>query len=305
MRQTLLVFLFAALALAPARADEDCPLTRMVSLDMLPSSADAVVVENFIGDHPIHMIVDTGAYLTSLTETKATELGLEIQTSSTTYLTGFGGLRLDRFVTISDYRIGHLRAGRMDYTLLPPGFLPPGIGGLLGADFLGNYDVDFDFARGKFNLFSPHHCYGKVGYWTAEPPHAISLSESSNGVHIYAYVQLDGKEARVMIDTGATHTVMSLETAQSRYDIADDDPRLVSVPGPNGTSGAKRFPFRQMSFGDVRVDNPDIILVPDSVAHHSSSDTAMILGLSVLKHLHLYIAYGEHKLYVTDASAHR
>jgi hypothetical protein len=59
-----------------------------------------------------------------------------------------------------------------------------------------------------------------------------------------------------------------------------------------------------MTFGGVSVVNPDIMLVPDSVSRMHASSDHIVLGMGILRQLHLYIAYHEKELYVTPASAH-
>jgi hypothetical protein len=56
-----------------------------------------------------------------------------------------------------------------------------------------------------------------------------------------------------------------------------------------------------MAFADVAVRNPDIDIVPDD--HNLSGMPPLVIGINVLRALHLYIAYGESMLYVTAAEA--
>lgn len=307
MKKTLLAAGFAVLALAPARAGDDCKhIIIVVSLDMLPASGNRVVVPAAIGDKPLRMIVDTGGYITAFSEDKAQELGLPIDVVPESGIVMFGGQPLRRTVTLSNFSLGHLKAPRLEYPLLPPGFLGPDIDGLLSPDFLANFDLDFDFAGGKLNLVSKDHCDGKVGYWTNVPPIGIPIVRELDGVHISTHVTVDGKDVKAMIDTGAPHSLMSLDTAEDLFDLKDNDPRFVSLAnGPNRTSGARKFPFQKMSFGGVDVNNPDIVLVPDSEMKMGPHGPKMILGLSILRQLHLYIAYREKMLYVTPASEHK
>jgi predicted aspartyl protease len=307
MKRILVAVGFAALALAPAYAEDDCSqLARIASLEMLPSSGNRVVVPAAVGDNPLRMVVDTGGYFTALKEDKAKELGLEITIVPESGLVMFGGTPLRHVVTLPDFRLGRLKAGRMDYPLLPPGFLGPDVDGSLAPDFLANFDVDFDFAGGTVNLFSRNHCDGKVGYWTNRAPIGIPILRERDGVHISMDVELDGKEVRAMIDTGAPYSVMLLEEAQDLFDIKDNDPKLESLPvGPNGTRGAKHYPFGKITFGGVEVKNPVITLVPESEMRMGPNPPKLILGLSILRQLHLYLAYHEKMLYVTPASEHR
>jgi len=55
--------------------------------------------------------------------------------------------------------------------------------------------------------------------------------------------------------------------------------------------------------GGVTVTNPRIMLT-EGRNFLSSNDATILLGMDMLPRLHLYIAYREQKLYVTDAQAH-
>lgn len=302
--KTAAIFAFAAMAL-PSHAEEDCRLKRAALLDMIPSDA-GVVVPASIGDHPVKMVVDTGGYMTMFTEAKAKELGLQIGVEPSSGLMMYGGLQIKRQIKVGDFTLGRMKAPPLIFPLLPDGFLPPDVDGLLAPDLIANFDVDFDFANGKLSLFSPHPCDGKAGWWaTPDQVTQIPITREEDRVHISMHVMLDGEDVKALIDTGASHSVMSWETARRLFDIKDDDPRLSKAPQINKATNTKRFPFKKMSFGNVEVFNPDIILVPDREAQMGSSGPKLILGLSVLHQLHLLIAYREKNLYLTAASTHR
>jgi len=59
----------------------------------------------------------------------------------------------------------------------------------------------------------------------------------------------------------------------------------------------------RFSLGGVSVENPDLLLYPRG-AMALPGDPELILGMGILRQLHMYIAYKERKLYVTAASAH-
>lgn len=276
-------------------------MRRVASFAMIPFGG-LIVIENMIGDKPLRMMVDTGAYFTCFSEAKAVALGMAIETRSEVGVIMYGGTPLRRFVSTAEFRIGNISTPRYSYPLLPAGHLPDGIDGLLGPDFLGNFDLDIDFVGGKVNLFSKDHCAGRVGYWTTEKLEPIPLVRGADGVHILTHVDLDGEDVRADIDTGASLSVMGLDRARRMFAIAEDDPRLGDDKRFRNLSGAKRFPFKQMRFGHVTVDNPDIVLVPETQSQMGPDSTPMILGLSVLRKLHVYIAYREKNLYVTAAN---
>lgn len=304
MRKAAIIALALSLLFSPAAAEEKCQLLRVAALDM-STDFSHVTVPAAIGDHPLTMIVDTGAYMTMLTETKAAELGLqqELIDPRSAWLTIYGGIRIRHYVSVSDFSLGRMKARKLDYPLVPAGFLPPGVDGLLAPDFLANFDLDFDFANAKLNLFSKDHCEGKVVYWTHDPVATIPLTLDDNN-HIIIHLQLDGRDVKALLDTGAPQSVMSLETAEDMFGLKDDLPQLTHVRGPNGTKNARHYPFKQLSFEGVAVTNPNITLVPDREAQLGRNAPDLIIGTSILRQLHLYIAYHEKNLYVTAASAH-
>jgi hypothetical protein len=97
---------------------------------------------------------------------------------------------------------------------------------------------------------------------------------------------------------------MSLETAERLFGI--DAKSLQALPTPiSGTEGLTyRYPFKSVTFSGenesgVTVNNPDILLVPNALSH---APGVTIIGMGILRQLHLYIAYREHKLYVSQAA---
>lgn len=300
MRGWLGGVLALCLAGTAAHAEETCRLIRLVSLDMGPEIT-RVTVPAAINDHQLTMMVDVGAYISVLSEAKAKELNLPIEDEADTGISMYGGMKLHHYTTFSGFALGKLRAGRLEYPLLPADSLPQGVDGLLGADLLGNFDVDLDFANAKFNLFSRDHCDGRVVYWTKVPIAKLPFM-MDDSKHIIIHIQLDGHDEKAMLDTGAGRTVMSLDSATFDFGLSQAD--LKMVPGSNESDGIRRYPFKQLSFADVVVSNPDITLVPDNKARMGPDAPDMIIGMNILRQLHLYIAYHERNLYISSATQH-
>src|SRR5215469_12824583 len=76
-----------------------------------------------------------------------------------------------------------------------------------------------------------------------------------------------------------------------------------------------RHTFASLSFGDVAASNPHFAIIPDLVnrvrepeigtrfADEEGGTPPMLLGMNILRHLHIYIAYKEQKLYISPAGA--
>ncbi len=300
------IIVLAALCIgisAPAVAEESCNLTRMASVDMNTNYIDGVVVPMTIVGQTVDMVVDTGGVLTSLRDTTADRLGLNTLRSAIE-LRVFGGAHVDRYTVANEVDLGGLKAHGMPFVIFPHDVMMGAeLGGTIAPDVLTQYDVDFDFANAKFNLFSRNHCPGKVVYWTTGPYETVDIQIEPSG-HITVAVELDGHSFKAIIDTGSTVSVLELGAARNSFSLADDDPSLKAMAGVGGKH-VWRYPFKTLTMQGITVNNPDIELFSNDETHFANFNSPrMILGLSVLRQMHVYISYREHKMYLTSASAH-
>lgn len=299
MRPTFFIAMWLTAALVAAGASgaepEKCTLGRYATLPITFDEAGLVTVPFKIGGQEENLLVDTGGMFSMLTNSAASRLGLKpITLEWGTELYGWGGRRLNHYVEAHDIEIAGAMLHKKDFVLAPDDYLPLDDDGILAPDILMIFDVDFDFANSRIGLFSQEHCEGKVVYWTHDDYAAIPF-KLDEGRHLKINVTLDGKEVPAIIDTGASRTVMSLEAAESLFDIP-----------PSAVTQEGQYPFKALTFQGVTVNNPAIILVPDDKSQIMGRNSApqMIVGMGVLRHLHLYIAFKERKIYVTPASAH-
>ena len=67
-----------------------------------------------------------------------------------------------------------------------------------------------------------------------------------------------------------------------------------------------RYPFKLLTLQGVAVNNPDLVLVADDASKVMGGyrEPKLILGMGILRQLHVYIAYKERNIYVTTATAH-
>ncbi|MEI9988780.1 MAG: retropepsin-like aspartic protease [Rhizomicrobium sp.] len=290
----------------PAWPGETCTLYRIATMDMGIDAGGRMTVPMTVGGQTVNMLVDTGGLNTMLSESVVSSLGLHKTRILNARITIYGGTPVDYFTEAHDISFGGLKAKSMDFLVLPEERAMGGIGGMLAPDILRAYDDDFDFANGKFTLFSPDHCEGKVVYWTKNPVAAkIEIAIDSSG-HIKLPVTIDGHVVHLTFDTGADDTTISLDQAESLFGFDVKSPDLKVVDG-EGDNAIYQYPFKTLTFGGgdtgrVTVNNPHIYLTPRSVSKLSDSESGL-LGMGILRQLHLYIAYKEHRIFVTPASA--
>lgn len=275
-------------------ADQDCRLRRYAKLPMSLDEAGAVTVPMTVAGQQVQMLVDTGGITSSLTEGAAARLKLNRAILKDIGFTVFGGKKLQYYVE-APFTLGPGTVPSHSFVLLPDDVLVRSNDGLLSTDILAAFDVDFDFANGLLSLFLPHPCKGNAVWWTKDDYAAVSF-KLDEGRHVKLTVKLDGKDVPGEIDTGSTVSFMSLETAKDLFAISDEQ---LSKNG--GT-----YPFKTLSFGGITVLNPQLRLYSDkkSKVMGGYEQPALIVGMGVLRQLHMLIAYKSKELYVTPASAH-
>ncbi len=316
-----------------ARAAECAPQKISTSVDLVGAPGGVPIAPVLLAGQQKRMIIDTGAAVSLMFRPAVRQLGLQMGVSSTGVITVDGTLSTS--VASTDLILGTLRAPNFRFivgspargaggaaTLLPdenveiPDDQPLG---LLGAEILQNYDADFDFPGGKLNLIDPNHCKGKVVYWPAKAL-AIIPFRMDKGSHITFPVTVDSKKMTAMLDTGASETTMKLNAAQTFFHVdpnAPDMEKLGEIRGDAYTASVYRRRFKTITFGDVAVSDPSIMLIPDMTkarlpvrpvtgsllpARDRSGQEDVILGMSTLSNLHVYIAYKERNIYITPGA---
>jgi predicted aspartyl protease len=294
-----LAVLMAAALIVPAHGQDRpqaCKYQRYANLALTPDDAGRPIVPVKVNGMTLNMLVDTGAVFSSITEGAAREMKLKPTALAGGGVKGFGGWTENRTVTAQVTEIGFLKVSDRVFMLAPDDLKNSfGIDGILGSDILAAFDLDFDFAGGKIGLFSPDHCLKDSVFWTADPPGIVAFRLDDDR-HIRITVTVDGVDLLAIVDTGASDTVMSADFAQSHFKLDAAD--LKSKGG--------RAAFKDISMGGVSVRNSTVYLVSDedSGLMGGSGQPKIIIGMNVLRPLHVFVAFKEHRIYVTPASAH-
>jgi predicted aspartyl protease len=290
-------------AVGEARAEGKCGLTEAAEFDLSTDLSGRVSIPMTIGGHTVKLMVDTAGFVSTLTQHTVKSLGLSWVTQSREGDTYYDGELLKHYLTLHDVMLGRLKTSSIMFFVMSDGISTYDVDGMLAPDMLSAYDADFDFANSKFRLFNQDHCEGQVVYWTRQPYGVVSFHPDTLH-HVVVPVLLDGKELSAVIDTGAASTVASLNQIEEKFDLNEMSPGMAILPGGSGVSSHYHYPFKTLTFDDVTVSNPDIALGYVYQSLNRPPDQTIVLGMNVLRRLHIYIAYGERKLYVTPATAH-
>lgn len=296
----------------PAQAvpPRQCTLPELASLDMRTSPDGKFAVPVTLNGRQVYMLVDTGSIYSSITFETAAQLGLKRR------WTPFGGaflnnVAINQYTALDSVEVGHLKSSaKWEMAVIPDQLTSESQAGLLGPDVLSGMDVEFDFFRGKLNFFRHENdCNSHVVYWTHEPYATLPIKIDRHSYHIDVEAQLDGKSVMVTFDTGASSSFMSLDAAEDLFGWNAKDPRLKSR-GKESINGGEEtplytFPFGGLNFDGVVVSNPQITLIPqDHFLRSRHYDAVIVVGMSVLRQLHVYVDYQGEMLYLTSAEAH-
>ena len=190
-------------------------------------------------------------------------------------------------------------------------------GGVVGRNLFTQIDVEFDNAGRSISFFSQDHCPGEGVYWADEAVvleyQRDQLSRSRSASRIkgdYDKNQIDtpvvsaelmGKPVTVLLDTGATYTSIDLEHARKVFGIGPGSPGVESAGKVYVATGAPvetyKYTFKELTISGIHFQNVPVLL-------GQFGDIAqVILGMHEMKHLRMYFAFKEGKVYITDANA--
>ena len=298
MRHYVLGLIVLLGASVPATADSTCHPKPAGSLDMTVGSLIAVPIT--LGGQSFTFSIATGG--PSVIDKSVLErLGIHSQRLTGLGFSMMGGERIENFAVLRDIDLGGRKIGATAFLVAPDGMLPNGIQGTIAPDLLRAFDVELDFAHLKLNLFELDYCDGSPVYWTKDPFTEIAFPLDNFGFVRFP-VLLDGKEIKVELEAGASRSLFDLETAEQAFGFDSNDPRLAKL-FKTAHGYAYSFPFKTLGLGNVSVADPSIVLM-------SNQDSRMgpefhgLIGLALLRKLHIYLSYHRHKLFATDVDAH-
>jgi predicted aspartyl protease len=309
MRSLLLALLLTLTVWdGPGRAAEQCPPLTILGSEPMQIGVDGrIYVKATVNGAPVSMLVDTGGFFAELTPALVSRLNLPTR-HVRLRLIGLSGHSTDIAVS-APFALGNMHADGMDFMVMPAdhAFAPdvPDAGGILAPNLFRHYDLDLDIAGHRLQLISQDHCDGKVVYWKANALAEVPVRIAPTG-HVLVPIGLDGHTLTALLDTGATVSLLNMSVAQSQFGLMPDVPPRASMPGAPRVA---THIFRALSFAGVAVSNPRLVMLPDLIHGKISNAGAgaesrmpdVILGMDILRHLHLYIAYKEQKLYITPA----
>jgi len=311
--ETLGFAVVLALGFAPF-AHADAPCQMQVLGEMAVKMEDGVpLVDAEIDGHPARMIIDTGSDTTLIFAQAAADYGVVAPTIRGARSYGIGGGGDLGMARLKSFKLAGLTA--TNYNI--PVTNPSNIGsaqGLVGANFLRHWDLEFDFAHEKIRFFKAQNCIGdQVVYWGAAYSAAPILASPNNDITVM--VKINGAPVRAQIDTGASVSTLTTEVA-AKLGVRPNSVGVVSEGRLKGigreTPRVYLGKFETFAFGDETIKNATLRvadLFNASKTLPANTDTRiptdvvvepdMLLGSDFLRYHRVYISRAQHMMYIS------
>ena len=311
-RPSFIVALASACALLASSAvfATGCRLGKIVEFPVTMRDLRPLVTAK-INDVDVRFVLDSGAFYSMISAASAAEL--KLKTSPAPF-----GFYLQGVHGTADVSIGRAKAFILsgvpmhDVEFLVGGSeAGQGSIGLLGQNFLHVADVEYDLGQGVVRLMQPEDCRKAfLAYWVAQSaPYSVidlvsepELSSRTTGRTIrlapaIGFAHVNGTEIRVLFDTGAGQSILSLKAA-ARAGIKPESPGVVSAGASYGigrsTFASYLAPFASFKVGDEEIKNTRL-----RIGDIDLPNADMLIGADFFLSHRIYVANSQNKLYFT------
>jgi len=317
MRTTLSLLLAASL-LSSAASRAGCNLEAVAKLPVRVENG-RLFIAGKIDDHPVDFLVDLGSP-SILLKSAAVDFG--IRPDKLGSLQEKAVLGTDHDGTTDSMEVEHLPiflAGSLS------NFGAPQEVAVLGMDFFGVYDVEFDVEHHLITLFNPTGCETTaLAYWTRRYSAADMVANVNrinvppytayNFPHVNFHVTVNGREMLAAFDPGYPDTALSFAAASTLgvgkgdetapvHDLLDGyitrawSGGIDKVTMDRETVGPARIGLRTFAV-PVEVGPPKSGTL---IGRHRYVGEDMVIGADFLLSHRVYVAYSQHKVYFSPA----
>ena len=285
----------ALVPLAHAAAESQCAYTPIGKLPLRYSGPGLeITTEGTINGSPAELLVDTGAYATTLTRTGTERRGIRLYATGR-HATGFGGTSPIYASIVNEFIVGPVRAGRSNMPVVGSFGQTPSYDGILGAPFLFQTDVEISLAAKTLTFFVPEGCGSTwLGYWGQDVQEVPLRRHNQNHMNPKFFVRINGKELEAMIDTGAAFTMITADAAK-RAGISLDAPGVTrgsDITGIGNYTASRWHVTTTFQIGEEIVKNAEM-----GVEDSGMNMADVVLGADFLRAHRVLFAMSQNKLY--------
>jgi predicted aspartyl protease len=293
-RWFLLLALLAGCA-APA-GPGDCEIHKAAEIP-LGSERGFITAPARLDGKPVTLLIDTGAEGTMVTPTAVTTLSLHADRHRTSIIHGTTGTITSRNVLLDSVEIGGMETPDRSVAVGALSSRPGATitaAGLLGADWLRDFEVELDLPHRRMAFYRATGCTKVVPPWPGRTSE-VAVQLYGAGIVILP-VELNGKTVTALLDSGANISVMKAAAAErigiGAAELAADRPSHA-----NGVGGSpietRRHRFEHSRIGEANYTNAVVAI---GAVNFPIAD--MLLGADWLSHTKVWISYAKRRIFI-------
>jgi tetratricopeptide (TPR) repeat protein len=286
---------------APTAVWAACKLAKMAELPVTMSNSKPIITAQINGEDA-RFVADSGAFFSMITEASAAQFKLKLSPAPWgLFVRGIGGTVDPSIATVKVFTFAGIPIKNVEF--LVGGSTVGGSDnvGFLGQNFFRIGDVEYDLAKGSIRLMRAEDCgHALLAYWVKSPDSYSVMNidrPTAQLPHTTGTASINGAEIRVMFDTGAASSILSLRAAE-RAGIKPDSEGVVEAGYyvGIGQSRVKTYIGRFASFkiGDEEIRNARLRFGDIGI-----DATDMLIGADFFLSHRIYVASSQHKLYFT------
>ncbi len=299
----LLATAYALATVEPASAG-GCELKKFAELAVTMHHMTPVTVAKIDGAD-VTFVVDSGAFFSVISPSSAAALGLKLRGAPSGFqMRGINGSADVLIANVKDFILSGQVIHDVDFLVGGTdtgGSEAGGNIGVLGQNVLRAGDVEYDLAKGNIRLFKVEHCErASFAYWVGpeENYSRVDLFRTSSvEPHTVGSATLNGEKIRVMFDTGAPFSILSLRAAE-RAGVTPQSAGAVSG-GYTVGFGQRHVqtwiaPFASFKLGEEEIKNSRL-----RIAKMSVDSFDMLIGADFFLSHRVYVSNTERRMAFT------
>ncbi len=299
---------YSAVALAilsfcvlPIQAFASCKLGKMAELPVTMSNLKPIVTAQINGVDA-RFVADSGAFFSMITQAGAAQYKLKLSAAPFgLIIRGIGGTVDPSVATVKVFTLAGIPVHNVEFLVGGSTVGRSESIGVLGQNLFRIGDVEYDLARGVIRLMHAEDCgHSLLAYWV-KPSESYSMMDIERATpqspHTTGTAFVNGAKIRVMFDSGAGNSILSMRAAE-RAGVKPDTAGVVEAGYSRGIGreSIKTFigPFASFKIGDEEVRNTRLRFGDIDV-----ESTDMLIGADFFLSHRIYVASSQRKLFFT------
>lgn len=287
-----------ALLLGAGPASAACQIGRVAELPITMEGMQPMTDAKVNGQN-VRFMVDSGAFFSVISPGSARVLGLKTAPLPGWMMRGINGEAEMSVATVKTFTISGEDLPHIEFVV---GGSEIGGVGVLGQNFLGLVDAEYDLPHGAIRLMQAKGCEKTaLAYWTAGTDKPFSVVNIAvydpKDAHTVGTVLLNGAKIQATFDTGASESVLSMAAA-ARAGLTPKSPGV--EPGGIIVGFGRQLvrtwiaPFDSFKVGDQEEIHHGRIRFGET-----TSGTDMLLGADFFIAHRVYVSNSQHRLFLT------